>query len=389
MIGRARRWALVVVASCLPVTKMTPPSSEVIVELVESAPVETSLDHPDVANADVVWTSMIRGATKSIDLAEFYVSDSPGSRLHEVVGELERASDRGVVIRLLVDSSFYEKYPHTVDALGKRPGIFVRRYDLKARMGGVLHAKYFVVDGREAYVGSQNFDWRSLEHIQELGVRLRGAALAGPLGALFLADWEVAAGAPISRFSGVWSGLPRSGDDRERVTLAASPSGYLPTESAWDLPILISWIDSARSSLDVQLLTYKPSLRDGSRWPDLDDALRRAVARQVRVRLTISSWGAKEASLRGLVAAGCEVRVMTIPQWSGGEVPFARVAHAKFAIFDGSRAWIGTSNWEGDYFAKSRNVSVFIEGGAVPSRAQALFNEDFLGQYAAPLPGPS
>ena len=80
---------------------------------------------------------------------------------------------------------------------------------------------------------------------------------------------------------------------------------------------------------------------------------------------------------------------MTIPQWSGGEVPFARVAHAKFAIFDGRRAWIGTSNWEGDYFAKSRNVSVFIEGGAVPSRAQALFNEDFLGQYAAPLPGPS
>jgi phosphatidylserine/phosphatidylglycerophosphate/cardiolipin synthase-like enzyme len=59
-----------------------------------------------------------------------------------------------------------------------------------------------------------------------------------------------------------------------------------------------------------------------------------------------------------------EVRVLEIPPFSGGEIAFARVAHAKYAVFDDDLAWIGTSNWEGDYFLHSRNVSLFVRGEA-------------------------
>ena len=143
------------------------------VQVVESVPVETTLDHADIPDAYQVWPEMIAGATRTLDLAEFYVSNAPNSRLEPVIQAIEAAADRGVAVRLLADAGFARTYPETLDRLAARHGVTVRRFEVGKIMGGVLHAKYFVVDGRETFLGSQNFDWRSLEHIQELGVRLR------------------------------------------------------------------------------------------------------------------------------------------------------------------------------------------------------------------------
>src|SRR5512140_1591724 len=41
-------------------------------ELVESVPIETTLDHPELRDASDVWLDMIAGAHTSIDLAQFY-----------------------------------------------------------------------------------------------------------------------------------------------------------------------------------------------------------------------------------------------------------------------------------------------------------------------------
>ena len=36
--------------------------------------------------------------------------------------------------------------------------------------GGILHTKMWLVDRRHFYVGSANFDWRSLTQLKEMGV---------------------------------------------------------------------------------------------------------------------------------------------------------------------------------------------------------------------------
>ena len=163
--------------------QVVPPASLDVdsVTLVETAPVETTLDHPSIPEASDVWPEMIGRARTSLDIAEFYVSDMPGSRLGPVLEAIEHAADRGVHVRLLVEESFYGKYPESVQRLGRHAGIETRRFDLHATMGGILHAKYFVVDRTDAYVGSQNLDYRSLEHIQEMGVRIHSPALSGQL----------------------------------------------------------------------------------------------------------------------------------------------------------------------------------------------------------------
>jgi phosphatidylserine/phosphatidylglycerophosphate/cardiolipin synthase-like enzyme len=360
------------------------------VDLVESVPVETALDHPDIADAYQVWPAMIGAAERTIDIAEFYLSNAPRSRLEPVLAAIEAAADRGVAVRLLVDANFSKKYPEPIERLAAHRGIAVRRFDVGAVMGGVLHAKYFVVDGRDAFIGSQNFDWRSLTHIQEMGVRLRDPAAAAAYVQVFDLDWDLAGGAPpppprplpIS-FPEIAAGQPAT------LTPVFSPRGFLPDPASWELPRIVALIDGARRSVHVQVLTYKTKSRDGSPFHDLDDALRRAAARGVEVRLLVSDWskrrGSVEAVQRLARVPGVEVRFLDIPPWSGGFVPFARVAHAKYMVVDAARAWVGSSNWEGDYFTRSRNAGVIVEGTAFGEQLERVFRDGFEGRYAEPV----
>lgn len=363
------------------------------VEVVESWPLGTQLDHPRVPDASDVWPEMIARAEHTLDFAQFYASeaegsDLEGSKLTAVLVRIEEAVKRGVRVRFLVDASFADKYPATLADLERR-GVLVKKLDVGKLMGGVLHAKYFVVDGTEAFVGSQNFDWRALAHIQEIGVRVRGQHVA-LLAAVFADDWKSAGGTD----EGSDAGALVYGDgtsDGALVTLAASPEGHLPPGAPWDLPMLVELLKNAKARLDVQLLTYGTKNRDGSAFTTLDDELRLAAARGVRVRLLVSHWAVKpgsasKASLEALARVpNVEVHVLTIPPVPGRDIPFARVAHAKYAVADGISTWVGTSNWEGDYFLKSRNVSVFVRGGKVARTLLEIFEGGWGEPYGAPL----
>lgn len=371
-------------AACAP---SAPRAGEIA--LVESAPIETNLDHPDIPDAHEIWPAMIRAAERSLDTAQFYVSDQEDSRLSPVIAAIESAADRGVAVRLLVDASFARTYPETLDRLEKRRGVSVRRFDVGPVMGGVQHAKYFVVDGKDVYLGSQNFDWRSLTHIQEMGVRLRDPAAAEAFSRVFALDWALAANVERPVFTGApaKSGLSEvSSGKAVSVTPVFSPKGFLPDPGSWDLPRLIAMIDGAERSVHVQVLTYKTVSRDGSQFPDLDDALRRAAARGVTVELLVSHWAKRKGSLEALKSLSrvpnVTVRFLTVPRWSGGFIAFARVAHAKYMVVDGRRAWVGTSNWEGDYFTRSRNVGVIVEGESFAGRLEKVFRDGFGGPLA-------
>jgi phosphatidylserine/phosphatidylglycerophosphate/cardiolipin synthase-like enzyme len=360
------------------------------IELVESVPVETNLDHPDIPDAYQVWPEMIAGATRTLDLAEFYVSGEPGSRLDPVIAAIEAAAHRGVAVRLLVDAGFSKQYPEILDKLGAVAGIIVRRFDVHAVMGGVLHAKYFLVDGRETYLGSQNFDWRSLTHIHEIGVRVRDPAATAAYAQVFAYDWDLAGGAHRmvhGRDGEAAQSFPETAADGPAVvTPVMSPRDFLADPRTWELPRLVALIDGAKQSVHVQVLTYDTRSRDGSPFTDLDEALRRAAARGVEVSLLVSDWdkkkGVVEAVQRLVQVPGVHVRFIDVPPWSGGFVPFARVAHAKYMVVDGARAWVGTSNWEGDYFTQTRNVGLIVEGEAFGAQLERVFHDAFTGPYA-------
>lgn len=365
-------------------------------QLVESWPVETSLDNPELPQAHEVWLEMIAGARERLDIAEFYITSEPGHRMEPVLDAIVAAGARGVKVRVLVDSTFYAKnYQKDVDRLAVAKGVELKKYEVERLMGGVLHAKYFLVDGRGGYVGSQNFDWRSLEHVQELGVRFQDPELALALQEVFEADWAWAGGAARESIAGkslrawpvkVQLQLP---DGALSVMPVASPTGWLPSEEMWDLPRIIELIDGAKKKVRFQLLNYHTRDYEGRAFPEIEDAIRRASARGVEVEILLSDWSAKRGAvdvLKGLEALPqVTVKLVSIPEWSGGFVDFARTVHSKYLVVDGARSWLGTSNWGRDYFHESRNVGFIVEGPSFASRLDRGFDRLWSSPYASQI----
>jgi phosphatidylserine/phosphatidylglycerophosphate/cardiolipin synthase-like enzyme len=209
---------------------------------------------------------------------------------------------------------------------------------------------------------------------------------------VFETDWALAGGAPKDFRVRVHSApdrfpvtVPFRGDFL-RITPVFSPKGWLPEESLWDLPRLVEAIDGARQTVRVQLLTYRSKAREGPAFTELDGALRRAAGRGVRVQLLVSHWSTRReliGELQRLQAPpNLVVKLLTIPPASTGFIPYARVAHAKYLVVDGERCWLGTSNWERDYFERSRNVGLLMDGKRICGQLDSFFAGNWDSTYA-------
>jgi phosphatidylserine/phosphatidylglycerophosphate/cardiolipin synthase-like enzyme len=86
---------LVLVLSLSPwIAAQNPPRPNI--EIVESTPIETFLDNPDIPNTREVWLEMIGRAARTLDIEQFYISDEPGKLLQDVLAAIRSAADRGV-----------------------------------------------------------------------------------------------------------------------------------------------------------------------------------------------------------------------------------------------------------------------------------------------------
>ena len=373
-------------AGCLgiPQAALAQPGSEPPVpatRLVQSIPAETDLADPALPFAKDVWVDLIRGARTSVDAAEFYVTSRLGSALEPVLAELEKAGTRGVKVRLLLSSKMLDQDPASVARLRRIPGAQVRSFDLAGVSRGILHAKYFVVDGREAFLGSQNFDWRALEHIHELGVRTSDARIVTRLTELFAVDWTFAGTGKLPELP---ARPPMSA--RPQVELVASPPFLTPKDIRPSIEALVELIAQAKQTVRVQLLTYSPVAGQDRFWPVLDDALRAAAVRGVKVHLLVSDWVLGGRALPHLKALALipnlEVRVAPIPEAKEGHIPYARTIHSKYLVVDEAQLVLGTSNWEESYFTDSRNIELIFRDSPLAAQAARIHDRLWTSRYA-------
>lgn len=362
------------------------------IQLVESVPVETNLGIEETGRTVDVWLDMIQGAKKSIDIEIFYLSDQKGEPLQKIVTALENAAKRNVTIRMIADAKFANIYPETLNRLNAVSNIEVRRISFFDKMDGVQHSKYFIVDVEQIFLGSQNYDWRSLKHIHELGIRINNERLAKFILKIFDLDWQLCVNSNPSMLALRDSAIINSEHPvqlewkNEVVSIypTFSPKDWILPGMAFDETQLLEVIGNAREKIYIHLLSYDP-VYHGEYYPALENALRSAAARGVQVKLIVSDWNKSKPGvdyLRSLqVLANIEVKFSTIPQYSGGFIPFARVEHCKYMVVDDSLTWIGTSNWAKNYFYASRNLGLVIKGKSVNSIVQRVFLKSWDSKY--------
>ncbi|WP_374582590.1 phospholipase D-like domain-containing protein [Pseudoduganella sp.] len=377
-------------------------------ELVQTAPIETTLKSDDLRGPIEVWSEMFDNAKSEICIGQFYVASVPGAPFEKVIERLEAAGKRGVKIRFLIDkkgvSGLSEKA--TVERLRAIPNLEMRVLDVNQLTGnGIIHAKYLIVDRSIAFVGSQNFDWRAFTHIHETGLRISDAKVAAQVQAVFDQDWNaqaaLAAGktvAPLQAKAAILASAPNaaamvSAVPADASFLVASPAAYNPVGVADSEAVLPALLADAKQEIRVSMLDYAPLSYgpNGTRpfYAVVDNALRAAATRGVKVKLLVSNWNTEKPAISHLkslaMLPNVEIRIVTLPKASTGFIPFARVWHSKTMVIDGKLAWIGTSNWAGGYFDLSRNLEVVMRNEAMAKRLYAVQEQAWSSPYAQPI----
>jgi phosphatidylserine/phosphatidylglycerophosphate/cardiolipin synthase-like enzyme len=363
------------------------------IEIVESTPTGTSLDNSDIRNAHEVWLEMIGRAHQTLDIEQFYISNEPGKLLEDILAAIYKAADRGVKVRVIVDARMYKTYPGSVDSLAQYHNIETRRIDFGAAGGGIQHSKYFIVDGKEVFMGSQNFDWRALEHIHELGLRIHDIRIAGAFSNIFQLDWHIASmtseqlksfKVPYTSFGSPVRFVGQAG--AVAVVLPTySPVGWIPDSTRWDERAIVELINGSQKTLTLQFLSYSPLERRGGAYTAIDNAIRNAGKRGVKVRMIVSDWEKGSPAVRSLkelsVIPNIEVAFTSIPEWCGGYISFARVEHCKFIVADAEKFWLGTSNCEKSYFYATRNLGVVCTSTHLAGILARIFQKSWDSPY--------
>lgn len=357
--------------------------------LYESWPSETSLDNPEIADAADLWIAAIDSAQHSLDFSQYYAITAPDSKLSLVLQAIQRATQRGVHVRFIVDKGMLkDDNAQLPKELASWPNIELRVIDMEPLTGGVQHSKYFIVDNSKAFFGSQNFDWRSLEHISEMGAFLQVPELVAPLRETFEIDWALALNgqAELNQHKHTMPVAIQYKGEETLVTSALSPQKLLPDDALWDLPQILALIQQAKTRIDIQLLNYTTMNYDKTKFTEIDDALIAAAQRGVHVRLMVSDWSKRGKYIKDLQRLeqipNIDTKMLVVPEAARGFIPFARTIHSKFMLVDQDGTWLGTSNWSGDYFYNSRNVGLVAKGQKLNADLSKSFEHYWESEYA-------
>ncbi|XP_070402792.1 5'-3' exonuclease PLD4-like isoform X1 [Nothobranchius furzeri] len=136
-----------------------------------------------------------------------------------------------------------------------------------------------------------------------------------------------------------------------------------------------------------------------------NDAIRTAAfERKVKVRMLIScgrdSNPAMLPFLQSLASLDyphhhihIHIKLFIVPVGNKSDIPFTRINHNKYMVTD-KTAYIGTSNWAGDYFVTTARVSLVVSQSnahpawrtdALQSQLKEVFNRDWHSQFAVHL----
>jgi cardiolipin synthase len=305
---------------------------------------------------------------------------------------MEAAVARGVTVRLLADYISSRKIPDSdktfaeLDRIGVEWSWMLPVQPFKGRYQRPdlrNHRKLVVVDGRVAFMGSQNLIARHYNspknkkrglQWQELVTRVEGPAVS-QIDAVFLTDWRIETGddvsaesAPTEPVEGRDAAAPVPSErQRDAASLACQlvPSGPgYATEN--NLRLFLSLIHGATERVIITSPYFVPD-------EAMVYAITTACERGLDVQLFVSELGdqglvyhAQRSYYETLLRAG--VRIFLYP------APY--ILHAKHFSIDDDLAVIGSSNMDIRSFSLNMEISLMVRGAGFVAAMRAVEDGD-------------
>ncbi|KRY88159.1 Phospholipase D3 [Trichinella pseudospiralis] len=401
------------------------------ISLVESIPMgmQFAVNLSFVESTYDTWQELLTISENSVHIGAFYWSlrakdmladdsDAQGTDLFNLLEKVGRKRKISIAQNLGDEQSMRES-----ELLDKQGLAEIRSLNFSKWFGsGVLHTKLWIIDEEHFYIGSANMDWRALTQVKELGVAVYNCScLARDLDKIFQVYWYM--GKPGTVLPKTWpakfstffnssspmrinlNGIPSD------VYFSSSPGAFCPRHREKDIDALIDVIDKAMDFVHVAVMDYLPIVEYVKYpwfWPRIDNAIRAAAFnRKVKVKLLISQWNHTKPSmfafLNSLAAFGAGlapdrilIKIFVVPTYSEkqAKIPYSRVNHNKYMITEDT-AYIGTSNWVGDYFLNTAGAAIVIRQTnitgenssdvSVVGQLQELFDRDWNSSFASDL----
>lgn len=391
--------------------------------LVESIP-EGLVYNSTIANLQTheAWKTLLKRTNSTLELVSSYWSlrgsdvyeDASDWQGEDIFKRLVKATEKGIRISIAQNL----EVNNDTEALSKIQGVEVRSLNFTALMGaGILHTKLWISDRQHFYVGSANFDWRSLTQVKEMGVLVEDCpCLANDMAKIFDVYWHL--GGPGKVVPPAWPkslGTKINAKKPVRIQngasgqsldfyLSSSPEPFCPTGRTVDIDAILDVIDQAEKFIYVAVMDYFPTTLYSKLvqfWPVIDDRLRKAATeRSVHVRLLLSHWDHTrpdmKAYLLSLMALNgtnqgstrIDGRYFEVPKFTPAQakIPFARVNHNKYMVTDKS-GYIGTSNWSADYFLNTGGIGFVFKStnstaNDLRAQLEGVFQRDWNSAYA-------
>ena len=147
---------------------------------------------------------LVRSATSSVRIEQAYITNESGTRLQRYLAAAVDAARRGVEVRILLDSAWFntedeadnDEQVRLINRIAAVEGLSLeaRLIDLEAHDLVKVHTKGVVVDDRRVLVSSINWNEASPSFNREAGVIVDDPEAAAYFAAAFDADWETGGG---------------------------------------------------------------------------------------------------------------------------------------------------------------------------------------------------
>jgi cardiolipin synthase A/B len=151
-------------------------------------------------------TGMIASAGRTVEIEEAYIKNETPLTLNPYLSEAVNASRRGVHVRVLLDSSWYDTAgPHDNDEMvtlinhigaTEHIPLEARCANLQATRITTIHNKGVIVDDRKVLVSSINWNSNSPQFNREAGLIIDHPGVAQYFLAAFEDDWNPAVASP-------------------------------------------------------------------------------------------------------------------------------------------------------------------------------------------------
>lgn len=326
------------------------------------------------ASAESLILATIDSAEHWLVVGQMYICCRKRKSVEGILQAIGRAARRGVMCRIIVDEIVLDRnvreaktdYVEPVAWLAALPNCELTAITVADGLG-IHHSKVVFADSGQLWLGSNNLDWKSFEHIVEVGVHLVDKQWTRHLEETY--RW-------------VERGRTSPRSDVVRSECGTLFDTYVKGEnlcrrSVWHA--LLEDIAQARQRIAISTRRVSRASRYGEvgDWPDLISALGEASARGVQVRILVDEYqfGRDEdcALWEQMRIQNIGLGVLRVGPFRWLSIDHARMLHSKFIVIDDAVAWIGTGNLTPDDFNYYDNLFCRLHSRSVAIQLDRVF----------------